>query len=165
MLWLSNCPNNVYRQEPFVKQAIIKLGDYKNRIKTWESLGLKPGDSFYKPGMLREFSLSQFTFKTLAQYVSWEKSVTRMKEKYGQSLEMFFLGDEGNLNFENMVKQIDKLIEQGASDPLEFFDPHDHKQRDKTVDHPGFNSFNQLKEKLGGKDVKDSDEMDLTDLF
>jgi hypothetical protein len=135
-------PTALPRQEPFAKEAILKTGQYRQRLEFWQGQELIPGHSFYKAGLLREFSLSQFTFRTLDQLNSWEKVVSRLKEKYGQSLEMFFLNDDETLNFQLMVSTVNEMVNAGVMNPLEVFD----KQRRKRTEHPHFQAFLALKE-------------------
>jgi len=139
-------PTAIPRQPPFTKEGIIKVSDYKNRIKTWESLGLVPGDSYYKPGHLKEFSLSQFTFNTLEQLISWEKAITLHKKRYGQSLEMFFLNEDDTLNYQDLITTVDKLIAEDCMNPFQEF----NKSRNycQTIPHPHFHTLTRLRESL-----------------
>ena len=139
-------PKTVARQMTFVKDAILKVSDYKNRLATWEDLGLLPGDSFYKPGLLREFSLSQFTFQSLGQYNAWDKAIFRAKEDYGQSLEMYFLNDDGTLDYEEMLKTVDRMISDGVDKPFHVLSKSRHDW--KTLGHPSKETYGRVKELL-----------------
>lgn len=141
-------PKKVSRSIPFVKEGIIKVSDYKQRLKTWESLELVPGDSFYKCGLLCEFSLSQFTFKTMSQYVSWDKAITRLKDRTGQSLEQFFLNKDGSLNYEKMVETIYKMVHDGVENPVKHLDPDRNKTRRDSYEHPSFKTRQKLSDIL-----------------
>ena len=138
-------PESVIRQDPFVKDAILKLSDYKNRLQNWTAKKLLPGDSFYKPGHLREFSLSQMTFNTLAQYQKWNKTVFRLKEKFGQSLETYFINDDGTLNYAAMIVTLDRMIADDVQDPLKELDKNKNAFRDLDKDHPMFETYSELK--------------------
>jgi len=136
---------SIPRQVPFVKEAILKVSDYKLHTIKNDKNGLEPGDGFIKPGMLRECSLSQFTFKTLVQYKAWDKAITTRKDKYGQSLECFFINEDGSLNFKLMVETIDELIETGCNDPFKAL----AKWKKTAIDpHPGFETYQALKERF-----------------
>jgi len=150
---LQTNPKAIQRQVPFIKTGIVKMGDYVQRIKTYEAMGLEPGDTVNKSGMLRELSLSQFTFKTFEQWKAWNKEYERMKEKYGQSFEMFYLNEDGTLDYKAMVKDIDAKIksqEPGLSAdeyrPLKLFDAHENRWRkmEVTMDHPNHQLRNRL---------------------
>jgi hypothetical protein len=143
-------PEAVARQDAFVKDAILKPGDYKNRIDTWSKLGLVPGDSYYKSGLLREFSISQFTFKTLEQYLGWSKAIGIRKDKLGQSLEQFFLNDDGSLNYAQMVKTVDQLIADDCMNPFTALDPN----RNQAVPHPAFGTLTAIREYLATPETR-----------
>lgn len=130
-------PESVQRQPSFVKEAIVKLGDFKNRQKSYDVLGLVPGDGYPKSGLLREFSLSQFTFKTLEQYQGWSKAIGTRKEKLGQSLEQFFINPDGTLNYLEMVKTVDSLIQQDVINPFKVLDA----SRNVAQPHPEFETL------------------------
>ena len=137
------------RQVTFVKEGILKPSDYKERRAKYRGLGLVPGDGFFKPGLLREFSLSQFTFPTMQQFVEWEKRVTRMKDKFGQSLERYFIGRDGKIDFNSMVKEIDRLIKEGVENPIEALDPRYNQSRLDKIEHPELGTFLSVKSLLG----------------
>lgn len=142
---LSADPKKVLRQQPFGKEAILKPNDYKNRLEHYDVVAkITPGDSFIKVGMLKEFSISQFTFKTLEQFRSWEKAVIRNKEKYGQSLECFFINEDHALNFQTMVEAVDKMISDDVLNPFEFLTEYTKVRQGKP--HPMNEDYNKLKE-------------------
>lgn len=166
MAQLASNPESVKRQVPFVKEAILKPSDNKNRLEHWQSIGLVPGDSFNKPGMLGEFSLSQFTFQDLAKYQVWSRAITRHKDKYKQTLERFFLNADGTLNYGKMVRSVDKLIEDGVTNPFEALDPNRHASRDgdgRTSPHPELQNYLELKNYLGTPDQTDDFDFDPVD--
>ena len=70
-----------------------------------------PGDNIYNVGLIRELSLSQFTFKDLEQYKSIEKEYEANKRKYHQSYEMFFVTANGfSIEYQKMIENIDYAI-------------------------------------------------------
>jgi hypothetical protein len=108
---LLKTPHKIERAYPFVKSAILKPKDFRNRYKSfYKQTNLVPGDSFYKSGMLRELSLSQFTFLTFEQYKSWDKEVMRLKNRYQRSYELFFIDGSGTLDYQSLIEAIDKAI-------------------------------------------------------
>lgn len=141
-------PKKVPLQAAFLKTAILKPGQYRIQYKSvYERTELKPGDSFLKVGLLRPFSLSQFPFKTKEQQTSWENAILWQKEKYGMSVECFFLEGEF-LNFQQMICTIDELIEKEVMNPFTALDPKNHRTRDKTLEHPSFQTYLALKARI-----------------
>jgi len=154
---LKNKERRLERQEVFIKENILKLNDYKNLNRKYKALGITVGDSKLSAGLLREFSLSQFTFPTYKHYVTWDKTVTRLKNKYGQSLECFFTNDDGTLDYKSMIETIDKIIStlDIGSEPEcpTIFLSKKYKgkaQRNSSdKEHPAFKIFLETKELLG----------------
>lgn len=113
-------PNSVKRQVPAIKSSILKISDYKNLSKKYDDLGIEPGDSILRTFLMQEFSLSQFTFQTYEQYMMWKKIVTHLKETDRQSLEGFFLNDDGTLDFIRMCNWVDEQIAEGVDKPFDL---------------------------------------------
>lgn len=106
-------PRRVERGKVFVDTSILKIGSYKQLYDSrYESTPLFPGCTMERARLLREFSLNQFTFQTYEQYRSWEREWKRLLDATGQSYEAFFIED-GCVNVEAMVKEIDKRIRKG----------------------------------------------------
>lgn len=103
-------------QPPFVKTGIIKTSDYKQKIKQFNRTGLNVGDTVLISGMFRPLSLSQFLFKNVEQYKKVDKQVQKMKTKDGWSYERFFLNDDQTINYEMMIKTVEKMIREGDDD-------------------------------------------------
>jgi len=122
-------PERLPRQEPAIRQGILKVGDYKNLSGKYDSQGLEPGDNILRPLLMQEFSLSQFTFQTYDQYREWLKVIDRNKKKYRQSIETFFLNDDGTLNMVEMCETVDRLIAEGVMNPFEALDKHRNSKR------------------------------------
>jgi len=168
---LMNSPDLMLdRQVPFIKESILKLGDYKHNFKKYDRYGLTPGDTHRVSGLLREFSLSQFTFKTLDQYLAWEKAVEKRKKKYGHSVEGFFIVD-GKLDYQRMVVTIDNLINDGVMEPFAELDKHRNTYRSETLEHPHHKTLVRLKQwldcdsEVGDEDVNDvNDVVDVVDV-
>jgi hypothetical protein len=81
-----------------------------------------PGCTVENAALLRELSLSQFTFKTHDQYKAWSKEADNLRRHYGQSYEMFFVDDEGYLDYQRLVNEIDAAIRAGKMSFLEGVD-------------------------------------------
>lgn len=139
-------PEEIERQTPFEKTSIIKVGDYKQRYNSFYSKhNYIPGDTLHTCGLLRELSLSQFTFKNREQRETWEKHVTRLKEHKGQSLEMYFETKEGKLKYQSMVETVDLAISQGVPDFKKFIDRHYNRT---DLEHPSFMEYQIMKQTL-----------------
>ncbi|NER98121.1 MAG: hypothetical protein F6J86_30545 [Symploca sp. SIO1B1] len=122
-------PERLPRQEPAIRQGILKVGDYKNLSGKYDSQRLEPGDNILRPLLMQEFSLSQFTFQTYDQYREWLKVIERNKKKYRQSIETFFLNDDGTLNMVEMCETVDRLITEGVMNPFKELDKHRNSKR------------------------------------
>jgi hypothetical protein len=138
-------------QQPFLKRKIIKLKDYQQRQPHYNNLGLNIGDNAVEPGLLRPFSLSQFTFQTLKQMKSWEKDVDADKEKFGWSLERYFINDDGTLDFEAMVCTVNELIKNGVMHYRDWF----NKQK-KSIDaqHEFKETLEEIRKRVKSKPVQ-----------
>ena len=70
-------PQSVPRSKVFIDERVLKINDYRNHKVTYFDSRVMPGNTIYKPRILREFSLSQFTFNTHKQYKSWKSEYER----------------------------------------------------------------------------------------
>jgi hypothetical protein len=170
MKQLLDHPENIKRQIPAIKSGILKVGDYKNLSDKYDELGLEPGDNILKPVLMQEFSLSQFTFQTYKQYISWKKVIEKTKINQKQSLEGYFLNEDCTLNLQALCDWTDKAIASSVMNP---FDELKNKNRNDrrtektvkaqsnktekrgkqlkavvTIDHPQLETLNSLKAQL-----------------
>lgn len=106
-------PHKLKRPKVYIKTRILKVNDYRNNYQKWKNTDAYPGCSVEESGILHEFSLSQFTFKTYNQFKSWKQEQERYLRKYGQSYEMFFISEDGTLDFQRMVETVDRIIRDG----------------------------------------------------
>lgn len=126
--FLNNLLSNssaVERAKVFIRQRILKVGDYRQHYQKWSDTNVYPGCSIENPGLLREFSLSQFTYQDEKQFKSWEKEYKSLLNQFGQSYEQFFLNHDGTLNYDQMVKAIDAAIQSGKQG---WFDGMDRRK-------------------------------------
>ena len=119
-------PLAIPRAKVYIKSKILKVGDYKRNYTKWMESPILPGMNIESAALLREFSLSQFTFQTHAQYTAWRKEYERLLRKYGQSYEMFFLNDDDTLNYQLMVETVYEAIRNGR---FGLFDDLDKKAK------------------------------------
>ena len=170
MKQLLDHPESIKRQNVAVKEGILKLGDYKNRAEKYDELGIEPGDNILKPVLMQEYSLSQFTFQTYEQSVSWKKVIEKAKMNQKQSLEGYFLNEDSTLNLQALCDWTDKAIASGVMNPFDELkdkNRHDRRtektvkaQRKKTetrgkqlkravaIDHPQLETLNNVKAQL-----------------
>ena len=125
-------PTSVKRGSVFVRETILKINAFRNRSEFFLNASLLPGDTVFSFGLLREFSLSQFTFQTLEQYRKVDKQIGRLRGEYGQSMEMFFLNPDETLNYKKMIESVDRWIGAGFDDLRKQVDT----QRKKAKRHP-----------------------------
>lgn len=137
----------IQRGKVFLKKGILKVSEYSNNYEKFNSLNLCVGDTYYKSGLLREFSQSQLTFNTIEQYKLIDKEITRNKAKYGQSYEIYF-SDDDLLDYRLMLSTLDELIFNGVSSINKYFDISDNRMRDKIVFHPNYICLIELKNDL-----------------
>jgi hypothetical protein len=115
-------PTKIQRSKVYLKTGILKIGDYRKNHENWKYSNMYPGCTSEKPALLREFSLSQFTFQTIEQYQSWKREYQKLMRKYGQSYEMFFLNEDDTLNYQKMIERIDEKINEGKMDIFDGVD-------------------------------------------
>lgn len=104
----------------FMKTSILKSKDYVHK-KFIDRSNLMCGDDYIEIGMPNYFSLSQFTYLTIRQYEKWKWAHATLKNKYGESFEIFFTGQDGRVDFDRMVKECCELINTGIENPINHF--------------------------------------------
>jgi hypothetical protein len=142
-------PRRVERSNVYLKERVLKVGDFRRNYRVWQDSNVYPGCTVEMPGLLHEFSLSQFTFQTYEQLVSWRKEFERLLSKYGQSYEMFFINDDGTLNYQDMIETVDAAIRAGKRN---FFDGLDkrvtHSYR-QYLKHQQLDCLTKVRSQLG----------------
>lgn len=106
-------PNKVTRANPFLQRYILKPNEWRKNYKQWERSQVVWGDSIEKVRLLKEFSLSQFTYQTFEQYKAWQREYNGLVRRYGQSYEMFYLNADSTLDYQKMIVDIDERIRGG----------------------------------------------------
>jgi len=107
-------PLAVTRSHAYIASKILKTGEYKAHYESrWSKSEAFPGCTVEMGRLLRECSLTQFTFKTLKQFQSWEREAKRLRDMTGHTYESWFLNEDGTLNFKAMVVRLDTLIRAG----------------------------------------------------
>lgn len=104
--------------------------------------------------LIREFPLSAFTFKNAEQRKNWISEVTLMRGKYGQSIESFFINDNGQIEFEKMIQAFDMWVDAGYNCLSDVYgDNKTTKRKAKMLQsHPEYETLKERKaEKRKGK--------------
>jgi len=135
------CPTIIPRQHVFAKSLILKDGDYRVRYdKVYQHSQLHPGCTIWKVGLLREFSLSQFTFDSVEQFREIKSQWELHKNKYGQFMEALF--SEGTaLDYATMIVAVHRLITAGSKTLMEDLDPSHHRRDKLDLRHPAFETL------------------------
>jgi hypothetical protein len=146
---LQENPQRVKRSEVYLNTKILKIRDWRRNYTSWQYSEAFPGCTVENAALLRELSLSQFTFQTHEQYKAWSKEADTLRRHYGQSYEMFFVDDEGYLDYQRLVNEVDTAIRGGK---MSFFDGVDkrkaHTYRDYQA-HPQLPALEVAKTQLG----------------
>lgn len=142
-------PKSVKRSAVYIKERILKVGDFRRNFDKWKDSEVYPGCTVEVPGLLHEFSLSQFTFQNYEQLSSWRKEYDKLLRCYGQSYEMFFLNDDGTLDYQKMIMTVGKAIYEGKKN---FFDGLDKRTAHiyrSYMKHGELDCLNHVRKQLG----------------
>ena len=145
------CPLAVKRSHAYIATKILKTGEYKAHYESrWSKSEAFPGCTVEMGRLLRECSLTQFTFKTLKQFQSWEREAKRLRDMTGHTYESWFLNDDGTLDFKAMVMRLDTLIRSGemrfsTSRPT----ANQRNLAREYEEHPGYPALMKCKHQLG----------------
>lgn len=142
-------PQDVERSQPYIATKILKTAEYKNHYDSrWQYSEAFPGCTIENGRLLRECSLTQFTFLTHKQYLSWERESKRLRDMLGQTYESWFLTD-GTLDFKAMCVRLNHLIRSGA---MRFSESRLSSQQRHLAreyeQHPGYPALVKIKEQL-----------------
>lgn len=160
-LW--NNPNSINRSKVFCKQGILKINQFRQNQEKFADMGIVAGDNIKRYGLLRELSLSQFTFNTIKQYEAIEREYSALKRKYNQSYEMYFIDSKGKLNFQLMIDTIDQIIRNGGMSIKSYLEKN--KTRNNDCYHPENKVYEALSTKVIIEECEDKGEFDLERLF
>jgi hypothetical protein len=122
---LQENPQRVKRSEVYINTKILKIRDWRRNYTSWQYSEAFPGCTVENAALLRELSLSQFTFQTHEQYKAWSKEADNLWRRYGQSYEMFFVDDKGYLDYQRLINEVDAAIRTGK---MSFLDGVDKRQ-------------------------------------
>lgn len=160
-LW--NNPDSINRSKVFCKQGILKINQFRQNQEKFADMGIVAGDNIKRYGLLRELSLSQFTFNSIKQHEAIEREYSTLKRKYNQSYEMYFTDNEGKLNFQLMIDTIDEIIRKGGMSIKSYLDKN--KTRNNDSYHPENKVYEALNAKVIIDEYEDTGEFNLERLF
>ena len=148
-------PEGVHYLPPFAKPFIIKPGDYRNRYGSlWQDSWLMPGDSSVKVQTTRYFSVSQFTYKNLKQYLQWKRAEVKMIAELGYSFEMFFTRND-LLVYNELISVVDLKIREGVMNPLNFFKRRKLDRADIAIALKNYDDLEKMRAHLVKKQKSD----------
>jgi hypothetical protein len=146
---LQENPQRVKRSEVYINCKILKIRDWRRNYTSWQYSEAFPGCTVENAALLRELSLSQFTFKTHDQYKAWSKEADNLRRHYGQSYEMFFVDEERYLDYQQLVNEVDAAIRAGKMSFLDGVDKRKaHTYRNYQA-HPQLPTLEATQSQLG----------------
>lgn len=143
---LGENPDMVERSEVFDQSILLKVGLYQERYRSYfENSDYQVGDTFFMERLIREFPMSAYTCKSQSQRESWVKEITLMRAKHGQSIESFFVNDNGQIDFEKMIIAFDMWIEAGYTCLADVFGDNKTVERKMKLcqSHPEYEKLKQ----------------------
>ncbi len=127
MLDLKERPENVEIPTPFTKSTILKTAQFaKEHNKTWKYSNIKCGDDFIELVKIPIFTL-RFKFQSEKQEKSWNRYMNKLKRRSeGLSFEIFYMNEDGTVNYQKMMREIDLYISSGIINPKNIYDKSNH---------------------------------------
>jgi hypothetical protein len=113
-------PNSIPAYHPQTIPQVLKCNQANMMLESktnniYKRNGLVAGDSILKRSHLKPISLSVFQFLTHEQYLAWDGTVRRLREKTGWGLELFFLNDDGSVRYLEALETIKEKISDGEN--------------------------------------------------
>lgn len=146
---LQENPQRVKRSEVYINTKILKIRDWRRNYSSWQYSQAFPGCTVENAALLRELSLSQFTFQTHEQYKAWSKESDNLRRRYGQSYEMFFVDEEGYLDYQRLVNEVDAAIRAGKMSFLDGVDKRKLSFYRNYQPHPQLSALETAQLRLG----------------
>jgi hypothetical protein len=115
---LEKNPNNIQPYRPQTISSVLKCNQANQMLNTETDNPVKQnnllaGDSINKRSWVRPISTLPFHWQTHKQYESWNKAVEKLKSETGWGLEQFFLNEDGTLDYEKALNDIQRAIDEG----------------------------------------------------
>ena len=112
---------------PAVIDKILKPKEFTNHLSKYRNL--YPSDTYLQSVHPSYISVSQFTYKNPKQRKAWVRAYNTLKLKYSESFNLFFINQDGTFNYKECIFEMDKAINAGVMNPLEYFDKSNHLHR------------------------------------
>ena len=151
-------PNSIPAYHPQTISQVLKCNQANLMLESktdniYKHNGLIAGDSILKRSHLRPISLSVFQFQTHAQFLAWDETVRRLREKTGWGLELFFLNPDNSVRYEEALETIKERI----ADSEDFLFPL-VKRGPKTLDARMDGRYHPFWTELLAKDEEEEEE-------
>jgi hypothetical protein len=116
---------------PYIKPCILKPAGYRKDYHcTWSKSHITAGSTYYKVVTIPIHSL-RYKFLTYKQHLAWVKYEKELKRKNGGlGFEVFYINQDGTINYKKMVEEIDYHIRNGVMFPRKVFDKNMNFYRD-----------------------------------
>lgn len=139
-------PDDMPRLPMFVKTRILMIPEWRKQWEsTYKSSVISFGENTYIAQILHEFNLGQFPCETIAQWKKLNKEIQYAHDHYGQSVEMFFVKPNGNLDYQEMVETVDRLIRGGCTSLFKALEDRRTFQSEEEKYHPAFKTLQLTK--------------------
>ena len=155
---LANNPNQVKRLEPMTLFKILKPKEVKRRQKSIGQTNRTKGEQIDVPRLPLEISINQFPYKYRKQYEQFKKEHEKLKEDYGQGFEMYFINNDGTLNYELAIRTIDKAISKDAMSFKKWIEKIPKLSTEKSQ-HPHLDQKRELEANLDFSYTWDDDDI------
>jgi hypothetical protein len=116
-------PERVKLPIPITKSSILKTAQFsKQWRKTYQHSNISSGYDIFEMVRIPILSM-RFKFHTLKQYDKWISYYSKLKRRNaGLSFEVFYMNDDGTVNYKQMLTDIDKHVTDGVLEPQKIFD-------------------------------------------
>jgi hypothetical protein len=123
-------PESVKLPLPYTKSAILKTAEYSNNFnKTYSYADISPGHDYFEVIRIPVLTM-RFKFLNSEQHKNWISYYNRLKRRYGGlSFEVFYMNNDGTINYARMIEEIDEYITKGIMNPKKIYDKSDHLKR------------------------------------
>lgn len=148
---LMNDSTKVKRSNPYVSNKVLKVNEFRNHYGVrYSKTDLFPGCTVESARLMRECSLTQFTFRTFKQFQSWEREAKRLRDTTEQTYEQFFLNADGTLNYQAMIETLYAKITNGSKRfTSNTTEAENRNLRRVYKEHPAKDTLTVMKREIG----------------
>lgn len=155
---------------PYIDYEVVSCGEYQKRYEShYQYSMLIPGDYEPKVKTFQAFQISQFTFRTRAQYKAFRTEHENARKKYGLSAERYHKPTRDNrvlenyVNYEEMIKEYDDALCHQKKSSREFYSTYRNYQNGKN--RTRLRKYNTLLPEKNPKEEKENLNKELRKLF